>query len=80
MVRPVKDLVLPQLWCRVISVVRVQSLAWELPHAVGVPLPTPTPKRTQNVRGVGGTYNQLRPLFEIYVLGVLLWRSGNESD
>lgn len=32
----VKDLMLSLLWLVVTAVVRVQSQAWELPHAIGV--------------------------------------------
>ena len=41
----VKDLVLLWLWCRPAATALIQSLAWELPYAMGVALNKQTNKK-----------------------------------
>jgi len=43
------DLALPQLWFQAATAACVQSLAWDLPHAIGVP-PTKTNSGSQEIQ------------------------------
>ena len=52
----VKDLALLWLWCRAAAVALIQSLAWELPHAMGEALKSKKKKKKKKRQNSGWLY------------------------